>query len=312
MTVEAPQKAPPGGRPDKDRRGPRRPTVKEPASISFPAIPAVEQPAQTRDTAELPVTTAVATDVYARRALATPRSRHSVRNRIIGFGIAGGLTVAGAFGLRAAMSQPGGSPDISPTHPPATDTFKAPVNTPRVEITPDHFPLSPKTIKYGGINIVDNPVAVSEKLPYGYNLVIFAPTIETVKKNPDGSEVLTVVLPGGALKATDMHKSVKNFDGTTQEEFGYNTTDTTQGNTVLEIYIPKDTSVMSDKGYAGQAVDKTFTVGSADWDFTITPNYETQKNLPSIKQIEKAAETGAPLDRVDFTVGYISPTNFSN
>jgi hypothetical protein len=188
----------------------------------------------------------------------------------------------------------------------------APTQTPDVLATPDHFPLNPKTIKHGGISLVNNPVPVSEKFPYGYNLDIDAPTVKKVTMNPDGSQDLLVVLPGGPLKATDMHRSVKNFDGTTQEEFGYNTTDATQGNTVFDIYVPKDTSILSDKGYSGQVGNKTFTVGSADWNFTITPNYETSKNLPAIKQIEKAGETGAPLAQVNLTVGYISPANFSS
>jgi hypothetical protein len=237
--------------------------------------------------------------VHPRRVLATPRSRHNVRNTVIGLGITAGLTIAGAFGLRAVMSQPGGSPDISPTHPAATDTFKAPTNTPRVEITPDHFPLNPKTVKEGAIGIIPNGLPPTETAPYGFIVNFHALTVENVETLPDGSQVVTLALPGGQIERTDQNRSVANHDGTTQEEYVFAGSDAAASNNVVRIVIDKGTATFSESGkYVGQALGTEFTPGSANHDFNITLNGRPGNKLPVSQLLQSA---GGNLSGLQFS-----------
>lgn len=218
-----------------------------------------------------------------RRALADKPAVPGFRKRVAGAIAAVGVAATLIVGGGEYLASQGAKPDTTPSNPPATDTVK-PSDGPSVEISPDHFPLNPKTLANAGLKIEPTAFPVSKDNPYGTELTIIAPTIENVQKNPDGSVLLTVALPGGSPKAYDQNKSYPNYDGSTTEAITYGWDTAGSANTTMKILVAKNFWVSTSTDMKQQSVD--WKVGSADWNFTafrdFNPNIITDVEQHSV------------------------------
>jgi hypothetical protein len=214
-----------------------------------------------------------------------------VAGAVVGLGFASNL--GGGFALDGATLAP--STGAAETVTPAT--------------TPDYFPLSPRTMKYGNISMYPNGIQLDRDHPYVFSLIAYAMTIEAKDIRADGTMWLTLAMRGGPLVQSDDKQAVTNFDGSTQELFLFEGRDKTKPNLQVLMRFKPGIPLIQDgidmrSRLDLNSLDSMLTVGSARYDYEVFLNNISPENIPAFTQL--SSSVGRETLRMSFTATEIA------